>query len=808
MRLGGQPVRTRSPSGGVAAGSVSALMVPPTATAIASRRVPAARWTRRSLDRRAVRAIAATAAVGAVLAGGEATGLAIPDALWRAGLAIVVTAAGSRSRRWSWLWLAGLATAAAVGSTVMLAGLGALALAFVGVFQDRRNRVLGACIGAIAVQVLLRLPDIGFHGLSALVVAVAIAPALWSGYDRSRREDQRRIVRALAVAAGVAFVCLVGLAVSAISARSELQRGVSSARAGLEMIRAGDHEQAATRFERAAAAFSSARDTLSSAWSQPARALPLISQQVDALLGVSEAGSGLAHAAARMATSAPYQQLRSESGQVDLQLVRAMQQPVDDSTAALTSALERVTSVRSEWLIPPIASEVDDFAADLDRSLPQAELAADGLRVAPRILGGEGRRRYLLLFTSPAETRFLGGFVGAYGLLIADEGKLTLERSGASAELSADPDDEGFRLEGFDETLARYGRYQPQRFMQNLTVSPDLPTNAALARAVFPQAIGGQSIDGVIVADPFALAALLELTGPVHVAGLEAPLDSTNAARYLLEGQYRQFEGELDARRDRLSAAARATFDALLRIDLPGPRRLGEVLGPVVEQKRLLFWTFDPAEQAFLDRLGTSGRFAPPADLDYLSVRVANANANKIDAYLHRTIDYEVTYSPQTGRLSGTLTVELVNDAPSSGAPEYVIGNRRGEPPGTNTTYLSLYTPSRVVEATADGQPLALEPQRELGGPVWSALVSVPSQSRVTLRFRLDGQLPAGATYQLAALSQPLAHDDRLRVRVTPDTGGFDARLAEGLEIDDDGSAAGELVWSSDALLRVDFRHR
>ncbi|WP_208027742.1 DUF4012 domain-containing protein [Rhabdothermincola sediminis] len=781
-------------------------MAPPTATATATDRTSIVRSRRRSLDRRIVRAVTAAAALAAVAAGGEATGLAVVDALWRAALAAVVTAAASRSRRWSWLWMAGLASAAAVGSPALIPSSAALLLALLGVFQDRRNRVLGACIGALTIQALLRLPDLGFHGLTALVTASAVAPALWSGYDRSQLSAQQRILRALAGSALVVFVLLVGLAIATISARNELQRGVSSARTGLEMIRAGDHEQAAARFERAASAFTSAHDALSSPWSQPARALPLVSQQVDALVGMSEAGGELARSASRMATSAPYHQLRAKRGTIDLELVRAMQQPVEDSTEALRSARERVASVRSPWLVPPIGSELDEFASDLDRSLPQAELASEGLRVAPRLLGGEGRRRYLLLFTSPAETRFLGGFVGSYGVLTALDGELTLERSGASAELSAGPGDE-FHLEGFEETLVRYGRYQPQRFVQNLTVSPDLPTDAALARAVFPQTPGGEPIDGVIVADPFAIAALLELTGPVPVEGLDTPLDPTNAARYLLEGQYQRFEGDLDARRDRLAAAARATFDALLEADLPGPRRLGDVLGPMVEQKRLLVWTFDDAEQAFLEHLGAAGRFSPPDQSDYLSVRVANANANKIDAYLHRIIDYDVRFDPGTGQLSATLTVELVNDSPGSGLPPYVIGNHRGEPPGTNTTYLSLYTPSLVVGATIDGRPLALEPQRELGGTVWSALVSVPPQSRTTLRFQLEGQLPGGTTYHLAALSQPLAHPDLLRVRVSSADGAFGVREGEGLEIRD-GSASGELTWSADHWLRAGFRRR
>ena len=38
--------------------------------------------------------------------------------------------------------------------------------------------------------------------------------------------------------------------------------------------------------------------------------------------------------------------------------------------------------------------------------------------------------------------------------------------------------------------------------------------------------------------DPIALAALLKLTGPVHVDGLSYPLTSANAAQFLLHDQY------------------------------------------------------------------------------------------------------------------------------------------------------------------------------------------------------------------------------------------------------------------------------
>jgi len=719
-------------------------------------------------ERYGVWGITALAGAVAVVAPGEPTGLPVADALWRASLAVLVALAASRARRWSWLWLSGLAAAAAVGSPWLWLGVLALILAVAGAFRDRRNRLLGAAVGGAGALTLLHLPpDLGFFGFPSLLAAIAIVPTIWSAWDRSRRRDRQRI-RTIALGGGlVAFAALLGLSLAALDARSQLQRGVDAARDGLDAVRQGDQERAAARFDDATSAFGAAADALSAPWALPGRTLPVIGHQVEALVAVAESGDMLSGTAAVAATTAPYQDLRAAAGQVDLGTVRAMQAPVEASAAALRDADARIDTVRSPWLLPPIADPLAALADDIDETLPDAELAAEGLRVAPGLLGGEGARSYVVLFTNPAESRFLGGFVGSYGILTAVDGKVSLTESGSVAELRNAEETPTLTLDPTTDPdyLTRYGRYAPTTFFQNLTASPDFPTDAAVTADLVPQATG-IPVDGVIVADPFAIGALLSLTGPVTVEGIPVPLSADNAARYLLYEQYLAFEDADDERRDALAAAAEATFEALTSRELPGPRALGDALGPVMRQGRLLFTTFDAEENAFLDRLGTRGRFAPTPGADYLSVRTADALSNKIDTFLDRVIDHDVAYDPATGEIQATTTVRLTNRAPAGGLPRYVIGNDDGLPPGTSRLYLSLYTPLELVDAALDGGPMGVEPQREFGGNVFSQLVTIPPGATVELRFRLRGRQEPGDGYRVDLLAQPLANPDQITVSV------------------------------------------
>ena len=264
-----------------------------------------------------------------------------------------------------------------------------------------------------------------------------------------------------------------------------------------------------------------------------------------------------------------------------------------------------------------------------------------------------------------------------------------------------------------------------------------------------PDAIG-RPIDGVMYVDPEGLAALLRVTGPVDIKGLDTPIGPDNAANFLLRDQYVQFP-KVDERADFLERVARQTFTRLTSVRLPGPRFIGESLGPAVEGGHLRIWTADPNEQAFFDRLDAGQGLRPTTDGDDVMVTVSNDNPNKIDAYLHRSVDYDVTYDDATGDAQGTITVDLQNDAPLD-LTDYVVANKNHEPRGSNRTFLSLYTGLGVESATLDGEPLPLELHDEYGLHRAGAFVTVPPGGGLRVVFAVRGHVSVDDDLSLAGV--------------------------------------------------------
>jgi hypothetical protein len=720
-------------------------------------------WRRSAPERIAVLAVAAAAAVAGALSDCQPTGLAAADAVLTGGALAIVTIAGASARRSTWLVLAGTACFLASVPGLWLA-FAATTAAFLAVALDRRPAPLGALVAAAAAVALLETRSLGPHGTTALISGAAALPMLRSGYRNQRRRTRARIRLAGFAVVGAAAVA-TGIAGGAVLlARSSIERAVDSTRDGLEAAQAGDEEEATRALGRANRDFDRARSLLGGPMTAPARLVPVVGQHLHATATLSDEGARITATGLTVAEQVDYDRLKSTSGQVDVAAVRAVQRPLADTLDTLVRATAQGREVDSPWLLPPVTDRIDQFLDEVDGVTVDARLAAEGAEVAPGLLGAEGDRRYLVLFTTPAELRGLGGFVGNWAELTASNGKLTLSRSGRMAELR----DGGVvprTLTAPEDYIARYGRFDPELNPQDITFSPDFPTVAEVWMDQYPQSGGGAPIDGVMAVDPIGLAALLELTGPVQIEGYDQPLTSENAADLLLRLQYVQFGDNSEQRLELLDDAGRATFDRLTTADLPAPQDISKALAPVTRDGRLVFSTRDGAEGRFLERAGVRGGFPRPDGGDLLAITGQNSGNNKIDIFLHRSIRYDVRYDPASGAVSSTATVTLRNDAPTGGLPRYVIGNEQGEPAGTNRMYFSLYTPLQLAEVTIDGRPAQMEGAVELGSNVYSRFLSVPPQTSVELKFRLAGVVEGGR-YRLVVPNQPTVNPDLIDLRV------------------------------------------
>jgi hypothetical protein len=528
--------------------------------------------------------------------------------------------------------------------------------------------------------------------------------------------------------------------------------------------RDADDEGAAAQLAEAARSLGNADGTLSSWFVSPAKSLPLIGPNLDAVGSLAAQASEVAEVTSLAAADADVDALKFVDGRLDPQAVAAMQAPLERVHRSLELLRTEVDSARSPWLLTPVARRIDDLEGRVDEAIPDAETAIKAVSIAPRLLGADGPRRYMVLFTTPVEARGRTGFPGNYAELVVDGGKLSMPVFGRVAELEAAGQGTGRTLTQPPELVARYGRFGVSDTWRNLTMTPDFPALAVAAAELYPQS-GGQPIDGLLSVDPAGLAAIMRYTGPIEIPG-RAPLTFENTERYLLFDQYVEFQTDNEQRLQVLDDLAEITFDRLTTEDLPGPRALSEDLDPVVDGGHIQFTTLSLDSFSVLHEVGVTGSFLPPPEgVDTVSVTTANAGASKIDLFLNRRERYDVRWDPATGEVTGTLTVSLENTAPAEGFPDYVIGNAVGLPRGTNRSFVSIYSPFQLDEARVRGGPAPLQAEVEAGRNVYSTFVDIPPQSTVEIELDLRGRIE-GRRYQLDVPVQPFATADTMAVSV------------------------------------------
>jgi hypothetical protein len=738
-------------------------------------------------------ALAGAAAVGAAFAGCHPTGTPIADEIETAAFAAGFTLLASRSSRGTWL-VVGVAAVVFARAWLLVPALATMGVAFASVLLSRTRRRVGAVVGALGVQVILRWPPEVFHGLPTLVTTALVAILAISAWRRSSARIRRR---ALLVVGGLgigAVVVSLPIVIATLLVRGEALAGEAAAKTALSNIGGGRSAAVVGDLERAATDTTDASSTLSWWITAGARVVPLVAQQARFLTGTLTSAAQAAAVGVRQAPAIDYHRLGYHHGKINLVRLTAMEGPMRVLDRQLRTTDHQLAGLGSSWLVGPLEDRAVSLRTEIGRAQHGADLAVEAAKVLPAMLGGDGVRNYFIAFMSPSESRGYDGFIGGYGLLTADDGHVSLTMSGQPIDLEALLPPGGAALRGVPDFLTRYGQFHPGEYVRDATFSPDFPTVASVLAQEWAQT-GGVPVDGVLAIDPYGLAALLHFTGAIQVPGLPVPITSHNAAYVLLKEQYTTFDaGETNEdllRHDFLEAALHAAFDKLVNGSLPAPKTLAAVLDPAVVQGRISFWSFHGSEQPLLRRLGIDGSFPATRGGDLLAVTTQNAGGNKIDAFLHTSVLDQVTFNPSNGDVDSEVTITLKNDAPASGLPPIVIDSvEPGLAPGTNQTWLTLYSPLIFEKASIDGAPETMSSGVEAGVNAFSSYVEVPPGATVTLRVRLAGQVASRDTFSISVRLQPAANPEHDVVEVTP-AGAW--RLA---------TTNGSAYWSLSAAMR------
>lgn len=266
----------------------------------------------------------------------------------------------------------------------------------------------------------------------------------------------------------------------------------------------------------------------------------------------------------------------------------------------------------------------------------------------PWLLGMEGPRTYLVLVQNSHELRATGGFIAAVGRVSVDGGRLVDFDFEDSYALYSDRS----TYPPAPQAMQQYMGI-PLLVMRDANWSPDFPTTAQVARALYAQETGTQ-VDGVFTVDLSAVKHLIGALGALTVPGADEPITSDNIEQQVIHfwekpvGSETSVAGDLTGawfgqRKDFIPAIAR---EALNRIQ-GGNVNYGALLTAVqtaMDERSIQIWVNNPQVQSVMAEARWDGGLHPQAGADFLAVVDTNMGYNKVDAAIERSLAYSVTW--------------------------------------------------------------------------------------------------------------------------------------------------------------------
>ena len=350
--------------------------------------------------------------------------------------------------------------------------------------------VLIACeavLGAMAVLAGRRIVP----AAAAVVVAVVVLGSLMAAtakvgvYREPVIGFPRRLKKAVALVALAMPILGAPAAIALMRANGPARAGADAANQALDAFRAGDSQASAALFREATEHLAQADRRLDGPLVSLGLIVPGLSSNLHASRTLVSVGEELAGAGINLAEVADIEMADSGGGNIPLDRLKALTPALERSVVVVERARRMVSDLQVNFLLPPLADAVHDLSDRLERETSSTALAAESARRLPAILGDEGTRRYFLAFQNNAELRGSGGFIGNWGEIVAEKGKLRLERFGRLEEL-IDAGTHPREVSGDPAFFERWKDFDPGQYWQQINVSPDFPTSAQLISQVYP----------------------------------------------------------------------------------------------------------------------------------------------------------------------------------------------------------------------------------------------------------------------------------------------------------------------------------
>ena len=307
-------------------------------------------------------------------------------------------------------------------------------------------------------------------------------------------------------------------------------------------------------------------------------------------------------------------------------------------------------------------NQIETLFPEVNRSLAQAREMSTLL---PKILFVQEKKTYLVLFQNNMELRPTGGFIGSFGLLTIEGGRL----------LDFEIHDVYFadgQLGGHVEPPAELKRFLGEAgwYLRDSNWSPDFPTSARRAEWFLDKEIG-RKVDGVIAVDLFVVERILEATGDLYLSDYN---ETINAGNFFERAEYHSEAGFFPGstqKQDYLGKVAAALFEELKSTELEDLSKIGFAFLTSLEEKDILVYLDDEEINSLMAKFNWDGGIkgascrlqAVDCFTDYLHINEANVGINKANYFISREIEQAVVIDAE-GKVKSRLVINYQNNSP------------------------------------------------------------------------------------------------------------------------------------------------
>ncbi len=363
------------------------------------------------------------------------------------------------------------------------------------------------------------------------------------------------------------------------------------------------------------------------------------------------------------------------------------------------SNLEAITieeSDRGTLLANKILSSINfDKAKNLTS---QGQNFAENL---PAVLGVSKRKTYLVLFQNNMELRPTGGFIGSYGLMTFDGGRMS--DLTVNDVYSADG-----QLNGHVEPPTPIKDYlgEANWWLRDSNWDPDFPTSAKRAEWFLDKEVGKQ-VDGVISTDLFPIKEVLKSTGPIFLPDYNLSIDDNNLYEKTQSEVQDNFFPGTRKKGSFLTALSRSLLSEIGKVEGAKKVFILKSLFESFEERHLQVFLHDEKLQKSLASLVWDGSVINPSCgkncyADLVGLVEANVGVNKANYFLSRNLELSLNTTPT--EINRSLSVTLKNSA-----------NPSLELSGRYKSYLRLLMPSDAtllsVKSVSSGVEQMLSPE-------------------------------------------------------------------------------------------------